>query len=135
MTAVELLPVQPAADSALLVRNGLTNYWGYATIGFFAPDRRFASVAGRERHEFREMVRRLHAAGIEVLLDVVYNHTGEGGVDGPTVAFRGPRQRRRTTGCDMTARGCTRTSPAAAIHSTCVTRSCAGSSSTACGSG
>jgi len=89
VTAVELLPVQPAADSALLVRRGLTNYWGYATIGFFAPDRRFASVAGRERHEFREMVRQLHAAGIEVLLDVVYNHTGEGGVDGPTVAFRG----------------------------------------------
>jgi isoamylase len=89
VTAVELLPVQPAADSALLVRAGLTNYWGYATIGFFAPDRRFASVAGRERHEFREMVRQLHAAGIEVLLDVVYNHTGEGGVDGPTVAFRG----------------------------------------------
>ena len=89
VTAVELLPVQPAADSALLVRSGLTNYWGYATIGFFAPDRRFASVVGRERHEFREMVRQLHAAGIEVLLDVVYNHTGEGGVDGPTVAFRG----------------------------------------------
>ena len=89
VTAVELLPVQPAADSALLVRNGLTNYWGYATVGFFTPDRRFASVAGRERHEFREMVRRLHAAGIEVLLDVVYNHTGEGGLDGPTVAFRG----------------------------------------------
>ncbi len=89
VTAVELLPVQPAADSALLARNGLTNYWGYATVGFFAPDRRFASVAGRERHEFREMVRRLHAAGIEVLLDVVYNHTGEGAVDGPTLAFRG----------------------------------------------
>ena len=47
VTAVELLPVQPAADSALLVRNGLTNYWGYATVGFFAPDRRFASVAGQ----------------------------------------------------------------------------------------
>ena len=89
VTAVELLPVQPAADSALLVRSGLTNYWGYATIGFFAPDRRFASVPGRERHEFREMVRQLHAAGIEVLLDVVYNHTGEGGVGGPTAMFRG----------------------------------------------
>jgi len=89
VTAVELLPVQPAVDSALLVHGGLTNYWGYATIGFFTPDRRFASVAGRERHEFREMVRQLHAAGIEVLLDVVYNHTGEGGVDGPTAAFRG----------------------------------------------
>ena len=89
VTAVELLPVQPAVDSALLVHGGLTNYWGYATIGFFTPDRRFASVAGRERHEFREMVRQLHAAGIEVLLDVVYNHTGEGSVDGPTAAFRG----------------------------------------------
>ncbi len=89
VTALELLPVQPAADSALLVRNGLTNYWGYATIGFFAPDRRFAREPGRERDEFREMVRRLHAAGIEVLLDVVYNHSGEGGIDGPTVNFRG----------------------------------------------
>ncbi|MBP2647225.1 MAG: glycogen debranching enzyme GlgX, partial [Gemmatimonadetes bacterium] len=89
VTAVELLPVQPAADSALLVRNGLTNYWGYATIGYFTPDRRFASHPGRERDEFREMVRRLHAAGLEVLLDVVYNHTGEGGIDGPAVSFRG----------------------------------------------
>ncbi len=89
VTALELLPVQPAVDSALLVSNGLTNYWGYATIGFFTPDRRFASQPGRERHEFREMVRRLHRAGIEVLLDVVYNHTGEGGVDGSTVSFRG----------------------------------------------
>jgi glycogen operon protein len=89
ITAVELLPVQPAVDSALLASNGLTNYWGYATIGFFAPDRRFASQPGRERHEFREMVRRLHMAGMEVLLDVVYNHTGEGGVDGPAVSFRG----------------------------------------------
>ncbi len=89
ITAVELLPVQPAADSALLVRNGLSNYWGYATIGFFAPDRRFASRPGEERAEFREMVRQLHRAGIEVLIDVVYNHTGEGDIDGPTVAFRG----------------------------------------------
>lgn len=89
VTAIELLPVQPAADSAQLVRSGLTNYWGYATVGFFTPDRRFASVPGHERHEFREMVRRFHAAGIEVVLDVVYNHTGEGGIDGPTTSFRG----------------------------------------------
>ena len=94
---------------------------GYATIGFFAPDRRFASVAGRERHEFREMVRLLHAAGIEVLLDVVYNHTGEGGVDGPTVAFRG-LDNAAYYRLRMTAGGCTRTSPAAATRSTCATR-------------
>jgi glycogen operon protein len=115
VTAVELLPVQQACDNAQLVRNGLTNYWGYATIGFFAPDARFASRPGAQVDEFREMVRRLHAAGIEVILDVVYNHTGEGSYDGPTVSFRGldnaswyrlaPQQRGRyddVTGCGNT---------------------------------
>ena len=89
VTAVELLPVHPASDNAHVVRRGLANYWGYASLAFFAPDRRFASVPGEEIAEFREMVARFHAAGIEVLLDVVYNHSGEGGIDGCTAVFRG----------------------------------------------
>jgi isoamylase len=89
VTAVELLPVQQAADNAHLARHQLTNYWGYATVGFFAPEARYASVPGAQVEEFREMVRRLHAAGLEVILDVVYNHTGEGDLAGPTVSFRG----------------------------------------------
>jgi glycogen operon protein len=89
VTAVELLPIHQAADNAHQARHGLTNYWGYATVGFFAPEARYARRAGAQVDEFREMVRRLHAAGIEVILDVVYNHTGEGGLAGPTVSFRG----------------------------------------------
>jgi glycogen operon protein len=89
VTAVELLPVHPATDNAHLVRSGLTNYWGYASVAFFAPDRRLASVPGRELTEFRAMVAALHAAGLEVILDVVYNHTGEGSIDGCTATFRG----------------------------------------------
>jgi len=86
VTAVELLPVQASVTPRWLAEKGLSNYWGYATIGFFAPDRRLLSGGPRE---FRQMVARLHAAGIEVILDVVYNHTGEGGHLGPTLAFRG----------------------------------------------
>lgn len=90
VTAVELMPVMHAADDAHLARLGLTNYWGYMTAGFFAPDARFATGArGQQVHEFREMVRRLHAAGIEVILDVVFNHTAEAGLEGPTLNFRG----------------------------------------------
>jgi glycogen operon protein len=90
VTAVELLPIMHAADDARLARLGLTNYWGYSTAAFFAPDARFATSArGAQVAEFREMVRRLHAAGMEVLLDVVYNHSAEIDVDGPTLSFRG----------------------------------------------
>ena len=90
VTAVELMPIMHAADDARLARLGLTNYWGYSTAAFFAPDARFATGArGQQVTEFREMVRRLHAAGIEVLLDVVYNHSAEIDVDGPTISFRG----------------------------------------------
>ncbi len=90
VTAVELLPIHHCADEPPLRRRGLRNYWGYSSIGYFAPDPRYASGStGEQVTEFREMVRTLHAAGIEVLLDVVYNHTVEGGVDGPTIAFRG----------------------------------------------
>ena len=90
VTAVELMPVHQEASEPRLHRLGLVNYWGYSPIGYFAPDVRFASAGdGRQIAEFRAMVRRFHEAGIEVLLDVVYNHTAEGGARGPTLAFRG----------------------------------------------
>jgi glycogen operon protein len=91
VTAVSLMPVHYAIDEERLVQMGLHNYWGYNPIAFFCPDPALASVAdGRGvRDEFRQMVRTLHAAGIEVLLDVVYNHTAESGEDGPTISFRG----------------------------------------------
>jgi isoamylase len=92
VTTVELMPVHEACDEAFLARRGKTNYWGYSTLGFFAPDQRFASRGGeRTSHvrEFKEMVKRLHAARIEVVLDVVYNHTCEGDRFGPTLSLRG----------------------------------------------
>ena len=88
VTAVSLLPVQQAMDEPRLLAMGLTNYWGYNTLGFFCPDPRHAASTD-VRGEFREMVRRLHAAGLEVLLDVVYNHTPEGDERGPTLSWRG----------------------------------------------
>jgi isoamylase len=90
VTAVELLPVHYHIDEHFLTQRGLSNYWGYNTLGFFAPDPRYAASGpdGAVR-EFREMVRELHAAGIEVILDVVYNHTAEGNEHGPTLSFRG----------------------------------------------
>lgn len=87
VTAVELLPVHAFFDDRFLVMRGLRNYWGYNSIGFFAPEPRYG--LRHPLNEFRIMVRRLHAAGIEVILDVVYNHTGEGDVFGPTLSFRG----------------------------------------------
>ncbi len=90
VTAIELMPVHHHMTERHLTRRGRTNYWGYSTIGFFAPDARFASGAdGRQVTEFKQMVRALHRAGLEVVLDVVYNHTGEGGIDGPVRSFRG----------------------------------------------
>jgi len=91
VTAIELLPVHEIVDDLFLVQKGLKNYWGYNSIGFFAPAGRYALA--REYHEqvreFKEMVRRLHLEGIEVILDVVYNHTAEGNHLGPTLSFRG----------------------------------------------
>ncbi len=87
VTAIELLPVQGFMDDRFLVGRGLRNYWGYQTIAFFAPDSRYMSRDAL--WEFRAMVRRFHAVGIEVILDVVYNHTGEGDEWGPTLSFRG----------------------------------------------
>ncbi len=91
VTAVELLPVHQHLDEGFLHERGLTNYWGYSSIGFFAPEFSYASSGsrGEQVREFKEMVRNLHAAGLEVILDVVYNHTGEGNHLGPTVCFRG----------------------------------------------
>ena len=91
VTTVELLPVHHAIPEPHLVRHGLPNYWGYNTIGFFAPDARFAGGAGRgeQVREFQSMVRAFHRVGLEVILDVVYNHTAEGDRLGPTLAFRG----------------------------------------------
>ncbi|WP_293943656.1 MULTISPECIES: glycogen debranching protein GlgX [unclassified Sphingobacterium] len=91
VTAVELLPVHHFLSDRHLIDKGLTNYWGYNSIGFFAPDIRYASggTQGDQVTEFKTMVKSLHAAGIEVILDVVYNHTGEGNEMGPTLSFRG----------------------------------------------
>ncbi|MBF0135678.1 MAG: glycogen debranching protein GlgX [Magnetococcus sp. DMHC-1] len=88
VTAVELLPVQAFFDEWHLVKKKLTNYWGYSPIGYFAPHPRYATP-GQEVEEFKTMVRVLHDAGIEVILDVVYNHTAEGSQMGPTISFRG----------------------------------------------
>jgi len=91
VTTVELLPVHHRVTEPSVAARGLTNYWGYNTLGFFAPDSRFAASGdrGEQVAEFRGMVDALHAAGLEVVLDVVYNHTAEGGADGPTLSFRG----------------------------------------------
>lgn len=91
VTAVELLPLHQHFDDKALVDRGAKNYWGYNTIGFFAPHAAYAGSGqlGEQVTEFKTMVRNLHAAGIEVILDVVYNHTGEGNHLGPTLSFRG----------------------------------------------
>jgi glycogen operon protein len=117
VTAVELLPVHECVPEAFLVRDGLTNYWGYNTIGYFAPSQAYSAAvaAGRpggQVAEFKAMVDALHTAGIEVILDVVFNHTAEGDHTGPTLCFRGldnpsyyrldpgdPRLYLDTTGC------------------------------------
>ncbi len=91
VTAVELMPVHQHVDERFLVERGLSNYWGYNTLNFFAPEIRYsrANRPGDQVHEFKSMVRALHAAGIEVILDVVYNHTAEGNHLGPTLSLRG----------------------------------------------
>ncbi|MGZ4539832.1 MAG: glycogen debranching protein GlgX [Blastococcus sp.] len=91
VTAVELMPVHHFVSEPHLLRRGLTNYWGYNSLGYFAPHAGFSASGsrGEQVREFKAMVRALHAAGIEVLLDVVYNHTAEGDETGPTLSFRG----------------------------------------------
>jgi isoamylase len=90
VTAIELLPVHQFVVDRHLAERGLTNYWGYNSIGYFAPDVRYAARGlGNQVYEFKSMVKAMHGAGLEVILDVVYNHTGEGNHLGPTLAFRG----------------------------------------------
>jgi isoamylase len=112
ITAVELLPVHEFVDDPFLAGRGLRNYWGYSTLGYFAPEQRYArGTRGEQVTEFRQMVKALHAAGIEVILDVVFNHTAEGNHLGPTLSLKGldnptyyrlveeaPRYYRDTTG-------------------------------------
>ena len=90
VTAVELMPVHQFVDDRVLVERGLSNYWGYNSIGFFAPHHGYATrTVGQQVYEFKSMVKTLHRAGIEVILDVVYNHTAEGNHLGPTLSLRG----------------------------------------------
>jgi glycogen operon protein len=91
ITAIELMPVHQFVNDSTLQDKGLSNYWGYNTIGFFAPHSSYAAAGelGQQVQEFKSMVRALHAAGIEVILDVVYNHTAEGNHMGPTISFKG----------------------------------------------
>ncbi|MGW1911849.1 glycogen debranching protein GlgX [Streptomyces sp. NPDC002076] len=91
VTAVELMPVHQFVQDGVLQDRGLSNYWGYNTIGFFAPHNAYAAFGtlGQQVNEFKAMVKALHAAGLEVILDVVYNHTAEGNEMGPTLSFRG----------------------------------------------
>ncbi len=91
VTAVELLPVHQFVSEPHLTEHGLSNYWGYNSIGYFAPHAAYSASGdhGQQVTEFKQMVKNLHAAGIEVILDVVYNHTAESGANGPTLSFRG----------------------------------------------
>ena len=91
VTAIELMPVHQFVNDSTLQEKGLSNYWGYNTIGFFAPHNTYSATGdrGQQVQEFKAMVRALHLAGIEVILDVVYNHTAEGNHMGPTLSFRG----------------------------------------------
>jgi isoamylase len=89
VNAVELLPIHTFVDDSYSLDKGLRNYWGYNTISFFAPARRYSFVPDFAFAEFKEMIARFHDAGIEVILDVVYNHTAEGNHLGPTLSFKG----------------------------------------------
>ncbi len=89
ITAVELMPIQQHVDDKMLVDNGLSNYWGYNTIGYFSPDISYSRAEHNPVKEFKDMIFNLHSNGIEVILDVVYNHTAEGNQMGPMLSFRG----------------------------------------------
>jgi isoamylase len=115
VTAIELLPLHHFLDEPALIARGLVNYWGYNSIGYFAPSGRYASRPGEQVREFKQMVKDLHAAGLEVILDVVYNHTAEGDALGPTYSLKAidnanyyrlrPDDKRKyldTTGCGNT---------------------------------
>ncbi|MEO6828351.1 MAG: glycogen debranching protein GlgX [Acidobacteriaceae bacterium] len=89
VTSMELLPIHAFVSDSHLLERGLTNYWGYNSIGYFSPDPRYAAKPANVLAEFKEMVARIHEAGLEVILDVVYNHTAEGNERGPTLSFKG----------------------------------------------
>jgi isoamylase len=89
VTSIELMPIHAFINDSYLLDKGLTNYWGYNTIGFFAPDPRYCARPERGLQEFKEMVARFHDAGLEIILDVVYNHTAEGNERGPTLSYKG----------------------------------------------
>ena len=89
VTTVELLPVQMFTNDHYLVEKGLSNYWGYNPLAYFAPEPSYATNPERAVDEFKMMVRALHSAGLEVIIDVVYNHTGEGNRMGPTLSYKG----------------------------------------------
>ncbi|MGO8719626.1 MAG: glycogen debranching protein GlgX [Acidobacteriaceae bacterium] len=89
VTSMELLPIHAFINDSRLLSKGLTNYWGYNSIGYFAPDPRYASDPAQALRELKEMVAQIHQAGLEVILDVVYNHTAEGNERGPTLSFKG----------------------------------------------
>lgn len=124
VTAIELMPVHQFVQDDTLQQKGLRNYWGYNTIGFFAPHNEYASNTSNGMHvaEFKGMVRTLHEAGIEVILDVVYNHTAEGNHMGRRCRC-GASTTRRTTGWSRTTSSTTWTRPAPGTRSTCGTPS------------
>ena len=125
VTAVELLPVHYHLNDRHLVEKGLTNYWGYNTLNFFAPENDYVAADSPldAVMKFKTMVRNLHSAGIEVILDVVYNHTAEGNQMGPTLRSAASITP-RTIGCRPRTRGITWISPAAATRCTCKIRAC-----------
>jgi glycogen operon protein len=134
VTAVELLPV--FQFDALDAPGGRPNYWGYQPVSFFAPHAQYSSRPGADAaaDEFRDLVKALHRAGLEVILDVVYNHTAEGGVDGPTFCYRGLANDEYYISTRPTGRA-TPTTAAPATRSTPTARSSGGSSSTASATG
>ncbi len=139
VTAVELLPVHQFLSEPAVTVRGLSNYWGYNSIGFFAPHAAYSSSGdrGQQVTEFKAMVKAFHAAGIEVLLDVVYNHTAEASRSGRRCPSEGSTTATSTPGSAPASSGTTATgtSPAAATPSMPPTRSRCGSSSTRCATG
>ena len=136
ITAVELLPVHHFLNDRHLIDRGLCNYWGYNTLAYFAPESRYAAALMPQDavQQFKMMVAALHAAGIEVILDVVYNHTAEGNQLGPTLSLRGI-DNAAYYGCRRRTPATTWILPAVATRSTCNIRACSSSSWTACATG
>jgi len=116
--------VHQHATERALVDRGMTNFWGYNSLGFLAPDIRYATSADTAVQEFKTMVRRLHAAGLEVILDVVYTHTAEGDRHGPTLSWRGIDNAAYYIGCGRTTQGPVSTIRGAAKPSICGIRAC-----------